>query len=82
MGNFTSIDDNGNFKKEKGWVTAGTYYMVVNALGNSIEQAQKRVYKTVDQLHTPGSWFRDDIGEKVLKWLPDLQKHDLGTEFK
>jgi phosphoribosylamine--glycine ligase len=82
MGSYTVQDEKGNIRKEKGWVTAGTYVMVVNALGDSIEQCRTRVYKTIDQLHIPGMFYRDDIGEKVLKWLPELNKHGLGKEFK
>jgi len=82
MGEYTVLDDKGNFKKVKDWVTAGTYYMVVTALGDSIEQCRKRVYNTIDDLHTPGEFYRNDIGVKVLKWLPDLHKHGLGEEFK
>lgn len=78
----TQSAEGGAIKKEKGWVTASTYYMVVNALGDSIEQCRTRVYKTIDQLHTPGSFYRDDIGEKVVKWLDGLHKNNFAKEFK
>lgn len=81
MAKFHVLEDDKIVEKE-GMVTAGTYFMCVNALGDSIEQCQKRVYKTIDQLHVPGMFYRNDIGEKCIKWLPELQSHGYGLEFK
>lgn len=83
MGKFNVQDpETKKITEQKGWVTAGTYFMVVNALGDSIEECRKRVYKTIDQLHVPGMFYRNDIGSKLEPWLPELHKYNLGLEFK
>jgi phosphoribosylamine---glycine ligase len=82
MGTYIVQDEKGNLKKQRGLVTAGNYVLVVDALGNSIEQCRERVYKTVDELHIPGIMYRDDIGEKVQKWLPNLHKLGFAKDFK
>jgi phosphoribosylamine---glycine ligase len=63
------------------WTTTGDYICVVTALGKTIKQSCERAYKTVKELHIPDMIYRDDIGEKLEKELPELQKHGYVTEF-
>ncbi len=55
--------------------TAGEYVMVATALGKTIERARKRVYDTLGKVRVADMIYRDDIGEKVIEWLPALRKH-------
>ena len=63
------------------WATAGDYLMVVTGTGKSVTQACERVYKTVKEIDVPDMIWRDDIGEKLEKEIPELQKHGYAMEF-
>ena len=52
--------------------TTGEYVLVCTGLGKTVEQARKRVYRTVDDVSFPNSIFRRDIGQKLEKCLPAL----------
>lgn len=56
--------------------TTGEYVLCATGLGATIEQARKRVYRTVDAIKFPDMIYRRDIGEKVQKALPKL--HGMG----
>jgi phosphoribosylamine--glycine ligase len=62
--------------------TAGEYVLVATGLGKSVEAAQKKVYRTIDQIRFPDRMFRDDIGDKVVKFLPALQKHGYAVSVR
>jgi phosphoribosylamine--glycine ligase len=64
----------GKLVVKKDWMTCGTYFAIVTALGNTVEQAQNRVYKTIDKINVSSMMYRTDIGDRVIKKLPDLQK--------
>lgn len=64
------------------WTTAGDYLAVVTGVADSVEKAAKRAYGTVDELFVPNMIFRDDIGEKTIKQLPELHKFGYATNFK
>lgn len=63
------------------WTTTGDYVCVVTALGKTVKQACETAYKTVKELHIPDMIYRDDVGEKLEKELPDLHKNGYATEF-
>jgi len=63
------------------WTTTGDYICVVTALGKTVKQSCERAYKTVKELHIPDMIYRDDVGEKLEKELPELHKHGYATEF-
>lgn len=56
--------------------TSGEYVLVATGLGKTVEEAQKRVYKTVKKIHFPSMMFRTDIGDKVKENLSRL--HSFG----
>ena len=64
------------------WTTTGDYLAVVTGLGKTVKQACERAYETVKQIHIPNMQYRNDIGEKLEKELPELQKHGYAEEFK
>ena len=59
------------------FVTAGDYVCTVVGMGSSIKDAQDSAYKKIkEKIEIPNSvMYRTDIGEKVQKNLPELQKH-------
>lgn len=63
------------------WTTTGDYLAVVTGLGKTVSSACKRAYDVVKQIHVPNAQYRDDIGEKLEKELPELQKHGYAMEF-
>ena len=63
------------------WTTTGDYLCVVTALGKTVSQACDRAYKTVKELHIPNMQYRDDVGERLEKELPELQRHGFALEF-
>jgi phosphoribosylamine---glycine ligase len=57
------------------WTTTGDYIAVVTGFGKTVKQACDRAYKTVKEIHVPNLMYRDDIGERLEKQIPELQKH-------
>ena len=47
-----------------------------------ISEAAERAYNVVKELHVPDLMWRDDIGEKLKKEIPELQKHGYADEFE
>jgi phosphoribosylamine--glycine ligase len=59
------------------WVTAGSYVLTVAGTGETVCEAKKKAYKTLDELDMPNSiMYRTDIGHRLEKQLPELQ--DMG----
>ena len=55
-------------KSEHGQViTAGGRVLCATALGNEIEDAQRRAYALAKSVHWEGCWYRDDIGHRAIK---------------
>jgi phosphoribosylamine---glycine ligase len=60
--------------------TAGDYCLVVTSSSSTISECRKLAYGRVKQIHIPGGVsVRDDIGERLSKQLPELQKHGYAT---
>jgi len=77
------IDEvDGEMKEVDGWVTAGSYVLVVVETGKTIEDSRDKVYKIVGEISISDMGYRDDIGEKVIKNLPELQKHGFAGEWE
>lgn len=56
------------------YMSTGEYVMVATGLGKTITRAQKKVYGTIKNVKLANMAYRNDIGDKVKKALPDLQK--------
>lgn len=63
------------------WTTAGNYLAVVTGLGESITQARKRCYSTVDEVSIPNMIYRNDIGLRLKEQLPKLKAMGYATEI-
>jgi len=69
--------------RESALATAGHYVGVAVGTGDTVRQAARGAYKTLDKLSMPCSPFwRDDIGERLRKDLPELQRHGFATGWE
>ena len=50
-------------------LTAGGRVLAVTSLGDSIDSALKRSYKTIEGISFEGMNFRHDIGQDLMKLL-------------
>jgi len=69
---------------KQGPETAGTYVLIVTALGDTVRACQKQVYKVLKDLKMPSdTMYRTDIGDRLKEQLPLLQKNGyaVGMEF-
>jgi len=58
-------------------VTAGDYVLVATGIGETVRDASRAVYRTLEKLSIPNSpMYRTDIGKRLQKQLPQL--HELG----
>ena len=56
--------------------TAGDYVLVMTASGTTVREAQRSVYKRLETILVPNSpMWRTDIGDRLKRELPLLQKH-------
>ena len=63
-------------------VTCGDYVIVCTGTGSTVSKAKEAAYKVVDKISFPNSpMYRTDIGDRLEKQLPLLQKHGYATEF-
>ena len=71
-----------NIKDKPCFVSAGPYLAIPVGLGHTVKAAQKKAYALLDELSIPDSpLYRTDIGDKLEKWIPELQKHGYATEW-
>ena len=62
--------------------SAGTYVLVATGTGETVQAAQKAAYRVVKELRMPASpCYRTDIGSRLKKALPELQKHGYATDM-
>ena len=68
----------GTALKNKKIVTAGGRVLGVTALGNDLDAAISKAYKTVAMIKWPGSFHRTDIGAKAAHHSQKITKTDAG----
>jgi phosphoribosylamine-glycine ligase len=74
------IDDKGNWSPMM--VTSGNNPCVVTGTGPTISLAKKHAYSNLKELEIPNSpIYRTDIGDRLEKQLPELQKHGYCTSW-
>ena len=63
--------------------SAGDYLCTVTGTGETIRKARDRAYRTLSQLSTPASsFYRTDIGNRLAKQLPEIQKHGYASNVE
>ena len=61
-------------------VTAGDYVGVMTAVADTVKDAALTCYRRLEKLTVPNSpMWRTDIGKKLAKQLPQIQKHGYAT---
>lgn len=81
LGSGAHMED-GAIKEGPQYQTTGPYVLVCTGLGKTIEKAQQKVYRCVDEIKFPDKIYRNDIGRKVIEKLPDLHKHGYALDMK
>lgn len=75
--------ENGKLKDKVMMVTAGDYVIVCSGTGATVSDAKAIAYDTVKKVEIPNSpMYRTDIGCRLEKQLPELQKLGYATEWK
>ena len=65
------------------WATAGQEPLVVTGTSDTVTGAKENATRTLKQLNIPGDvLWRNDIGDKLSKFIPELQKHGYASGFK
>jgi phosphoribosylamine--glycine ligase len=65
----------GGFYTIETYLTAGDEVGTVMGLGKTVKEAQKDVYKNIEEIHWCNDpFYRTDIGERLKENLPKLQK--------
>jgi phosphoribosylamine--glycine ligase len=68
----------GTAVKNKKIVTAGGRVLGVTAIGNDLETAISKAYKTVAMINWPGCFYRTDIGAKAARHMGKTEKFQAG----
>jgi phosphoribosylamine--glycine ligase len=73
----------GKIKDQECLVTAGDYVLVATGTGETVKESAKDAYAVLKGLTVPNSpMFRSDIGKRLEKQLPELQKHGYATHLR
>lgn len=72
----------GKVMEKEIWSSTDDYLFVVTGMGKTVRRACDRAYATLRELHVPDMIYRDDIGEKLEKSLPELHKLGYAAEFE
>jgi phosphoribosylamine--glycine ligase len=82
IGKTLKISD-GKIKEVDGWVTAGNYILTATACGDTVSEAKEKVYKILKNIEVGNSpQYRTDIGDRLNKQLPTIQKFGYAKMFK
>lgn len=74
---------NGSLQQLPVHCSAGNYIAVVSGTGDTVSEAADAAYKVARELKVPSNlMYRTDIGKKLKKQLPILQKHDFAVGMK
>lgn len=61
-------------------VSAGDYILVATGVADTVHDARRKVYSSLDKISMPGSpFYRDDIGERLQDGLAKCQEHGLAA---
>lgn len=74
------METDGKITPQEMWCTAGDYVLVATGTGETVSKASGKAYKTLEKLSLPNSpMYRTDIGNRLKKWLPELQTMGYAT---
>jgi len=76
-------EENGKIVEKEMLVTAGDYVLICTGSASTVEEAKEKAYKIVEKVELPNSpIYRTDIGCRLEKQLPELQRLGFCTEWK
>lgn len=82
MAGHVPVMKDGKITSDELFVSSGDYLGCMVGLGPTIKVAAKRAYALIDQLEIPNSViYRTDIGHRLEKQLPELQKLGFGENW-
>jgi phosphoribosylamine--glycine ligase len=82
-GSAPAMEDGELLEDKRLMVSAGDYLCVATGLGDTVREAQREAYKAVDSLEVPDNlMYRTDIGDKLRKAIPDLQRHGFALDWE
>jgi phosphoribosylamine--glycine ligase len=74
------VQEKGKIVTRPHLVTAGDYLLVATGTGETVTAARKSSYSVLKSLSVPNSpMYRTDIGVRLKRQLPELQKHGFAT---
>lgn len=62
--------------------SAGDYIGVAVGVGDTVTGAREKLYRRLDRLDVSGKMYRNDIGCRLRRQLPELQRLGYATSFK
>lgn len=63
-------------------LTAGDYVLIATGLGRTVQEARNATYRVTKRIKIPSSPFwRPDIGQRLKKQLPELQRNGYATNM-
>lgn len=75
-------EEDGEIIEKKMLVSSGDYVLVVSGTGDTVKEAKEECYSTVEKVELPNSpMYRTDIGDRVIKQLPELKKLGFALEW-
>lgn len=78
-----SHENNGKIKDEECFLTAGSYVANITGTGETVCDACEIAYSNLEKINVPGGMlYRTDIGARLEKQLPKLQKFGYAKEWK
>lgn len=76
-------EENGKIVRKKMPVTAGDYVYIASGVADTIKKSAENAYKIIDEIELSNSPIvRTDIGKRLEKQLPELQKHGFATSWR
>ena len=83
MAGTAPVLEGGKLVEREMMVTAGDYVCVVTGCGDGVEAARDAAYSNLKQFELPNSpIYRNDIGNRFEKQLPELQKLGYATAWE
>jgi phosphoribosylamine--glycine ligase len=77
------VVEGGVLRRETSYLTAGSYVLVAGGSGPTVKSAADKAYGVAWDIKWPGNvMFRTDVGKRLKKELPLVQKHGFAEGMK
>lgn len=72
----------GVMKQKDEYLTASAYVMVATSTGKALERMKERALRVIEGVRFPDMMYRNDVGDKVMKALPQMHKAGYAKHLK